>query len=320
MKRSPHSSEDSEARARVALCRTVSAKRASKFVLSLAGVLVVGALLGVLLGVLLGLVIRPGGRPSVAQAGPIDYPRGETDVLLRIESRPTQPNQVAPPPLFTLYGDGTAIVAAEPPPAGQALPGLQAFHLPAPAVREVLRRAAAAGLTGPSAVHASSGGTPTENEVFTMSVSGMRRQTVFEGDVTDPSAFTGADAAPRARFAALQTELMDLGSILPPGSAPAEEYMPRQLAVYVGPAQVAPPVGSGAPVVAWPLESAPGAGLAALGSAGTVEGYRCAVLEGQALDRVASAASQAAADTLWRSKAKDYPVIFKPLLPDERGC
>jgi hypothetical protein len=73
-------------------------------------------------------------------------------------------------------------------------------------------------------------------------------------------------------------------------------------------------------VAAWPLDGSPGARLATFGTASSVQGYRCGVLEGAALDRVLTAARVGTVDTLWRSRAKVYQVVFRPLLPDEPGC
>jgi hypothetical protein len=296
----------------------VPANRASRLALTAAILVVVG----VLIGVAVGLVIKPSGQASAAPAGSVDHPAGAADVLLRVAIQPSDNATVPPVPLFTLYGDGSAIVTTAPP-AGDssqaqapAVANLDELRLSEAGIQAVLRRAEAAGLTGPSATETGSAGVATEHEVFTMSVTGMHRERVFAGDGADPLAGTGGS---RAMFASLQAALLDLPSWLPAGTASAPSaYVPTRLAVYVGASEATPPGGS--VVAAWPLDASPGARLATFGAASPVAGFRCGVLEGAARDRVLTAAKAAAADTLWRSGKRIYQVVFRPLLPDEAGC
>jgi len=300
----------------------VPATRASRLALTAA----ILAVVGVLIGAAVGLVLKPTGEASAAPSGPVDHPSGAADVLLRVAILPADNATVAAVPLFSLYGDGSTIVTPASPAGGSssaqapAIADLTGLRLSEAGIQAVLRRAAAAGLTGPSTTETAPPGAPAARQVFTMAVTGMGREQVFFGDLGQPPPAGGGDAAARAKVAAFQAALANLQSWLPSAgiAAPATAYTASRLAVYIGASRANPPGGS--VVAAWPLDASPGARLANFGTASPVADFRCGVLEGGALDRVVTTARAASADTLWRSGAKVYQVVFRPLLPDETGC
>ncbi len=266
--------------------------------------------------------------------GPIPHPTGPKDVVLRVAFVPAaSAGEVPPEPPFTLYGDGTVIVqvppAAEPQPSatpsaapspsgspgrnGQgnaALPDLRVIRLSEAGVQAVLRRAAQAGLFGPSATLG--GPSNAATEIFTVSLSGVHREIEVQGgvDLVPPG---GADQAVRARLGALQRSLFDLGSWLPAGAVlGTEAYAPTGLAVYVDERAA----GTSPADVPWPLKTR----LATFGSPSPVNGFRCAVVTGQDLARLEAAARGVQTDQRWRDGSNAYSLVLRPLLPDRSGC
>jgi hypothetical protein len=66
----------------------------------------------------------------------------------------------------------------------------------------------------------------------------------------------------------------------------------------------------------WPLADLAQAGRPYRGGTDT----RCAVYSGDDRDSVLAAARAAREDFRWLSGEESYQLVFRPLLPDERGC
>ena len=66
----------------------------------------------------------------------------------------------------------------------------------------------------------------------------------------------------------------------------------------------------------WPLS----AGLANFGDPIPPGGTRCGVVEGEDWDIVRESAAAANQLTPWTDAGDRYSILFRPLLPDERGC
>ena len=297
--------------------------RMSRVLVVAVSVLVLGALVGG--GVALALQhLRSG--PATRRTGPdgtIPYLTGPNDLLLRVSLANgllTPVAQAAREPAFSLYGNGTVIVdasaanAPSPPPASGALPDLRTTTVTAAGVGAILQRARSTGLFGPSRSYLG-GPADAATEVFAITLGSVHRVQSFLGGASRVSSSQPpGERAVRERFAEFEANLMDLSSWLPPGAAgPTTSYASDRMAVFVGAGsrdQHAPST------VDWPVP----AGLARFGQPSSVEGFRCAVVSGSDLANLAPVASKAGADALWRSGPKTYPVVFRPLLPDDLGC
>jgi hypothetical protein len=66
----------------------------------------------------------------------------------------------------------------------------------------------------------------------------------------------------------------------------------------------------------WPLS----AGLADFGDPIPPGGMRCGVVEGEDWDTLRASATAANQLTPWTDAGDRYSILFRPMLPDERGC
>jgi hypothetical protein len=280
-------------------------------------VLAVAAVLGA--GLALANQHRGGSATTAAApAGPIPYPTGPNDLLLRVSSQggPVSPEaQFASEPELALYGDGTVVTAAapptvpSPPPAATALPDLQASRITPAGVQAILGQVRATGLFGPST--RVEGGVPdASNVVFVISLGAMRRTAVLVGGTGSSPSATPSERAARERYGLLRSKLLGLASWLPAGEVGAPvPYQAPSMAVWASAgihgATVHAPI-------AWPLPTP----LASFGDPAAVGGYRCGVVTGGELAKLLPAARGATVDSRWLSGGDTYRL----LLPGDPGC
>jgi hypothetical protein len=288
----------------------------------------IAVVLGALIGAGLAAATQRGSTqaaPAAQPTSPIAHLTGPSDLLLRWSFRGglvTPAAQLAREPAFSLFGDGTVVFEAPPPTlpspppvsGSPAVPDLVAAKLSERGIQTVLRRAGAAGLFGPSRRFAG-GPADAPVETFALSIGSFRRTVSFAGGTSaSPPVASPGDAAARRAFADLGAKLSDIGSWIPsPDAGPRIAYAFARMAVYVGTPQQ---VRQGEATMTWPLRRSP----AGLGKPSSTAGFRCAVVAGGDLDALARATRRASADARWRSGSVTYQVVFRPLLPDDRGC
>jgi hypothetical protein len=263
--------------------------------------------------------------PAPQPTSPIAHPTGPSDLLLRWSfsgGLVSPAAQLAREPAFSLFGDGTVVFEGppptppSPPPASgaSALPDLVTTKLDETGIQAVLRQAGASGLFGPSRRFVG-GPADAPVETFSLSLGALRRTVSFDGGTSAARpGVSPSDAAARRAFADLGSKLHDLGSWIPsPDAGPRVAYAFDRMSVYVGTPQQ---VRKGEVTMAWPLQTSP----ARVGRASSTPGFRCAVVTGDTLDALRRAAQRASDDARWRSGSLTYQVVFRPLLPDDRGC
>lgn len=285
-------------------------------------VLVLGTLVGG--GVALGLQhLRSGPTTHIGATGTIPYPTGANDVLLRVSlanGLVAPVAQAARQPAFSLYGNGTVIIdglaanGSSPPSTSPALPDLRTTTVTPPGVQAILQRARSSGLFGPSRSYLG-GPADAATEVFALTLGVIRRTRSFLGGASQVSSSQPpGERAVRERFAEFETNLINVSSWVPAGTAgPTTAYAYDRMAVFVGAGSPDQHVPS---TIDWPLAT----GLAGFGQPSSVAGFRCAVVSGSDLAKLTAAASKATAEAVWRRGTKTYPVVFRPLLPDDLGC
>ena len=262
-----------------------------------------------------------GGTGSTA----IEHPTGADEVVLRVEYTggfvPVE-YTLRSIPSWTLYGDGTLVMQAPqieiyPPPA---LPGLTATSISEEGVQAILEAARDAGLMNGDASYGNDCIADAATTVFTTNADGSTSVvSAYALDIGDPTDGCGneQEADERAALAEFQMQLGDLRSWLPTGSVGQEQPVdPTELRVYSQPyrGKPEPPQDE----VAWPL----GEPLDSFGDpveelGGTM---RCGVVRGEELSTLLPVAASSTEITPWTSDAGEYRLIFRPLLPDERGC
>lgn len=251
----------------------------------------------------------------------IDHPADPDEPVLRVElSGGLVPPEVvfSELPRLSLYGDGTLVVPAAQPAIypGPALPGLVARTVAEEGVQAILREADAAGLLGPDRFYELEGIADAATTTFT---------TVARGSTHVVSAYAlglegpleAAEPEARARLSAFLDRLNALESWLPGGSlGPERPYVPAAFEVLVRP--YAPPDPElEQEALVWPLASP----LAALGGPWPfAPDARCVVVSGEDLARLLPDVERANTLTPWRSGGEAFALLFRPLLPDERGC
>jgi hypothetical protein len=253
------------------------------------------------------------GGGGVAPAG-IDHPTGAGDLVLRWEyvGGFTSPQiTLSRIPSFSLYGDGSLITegpVAEIYP-GPALPNLLVRRLPEDVVQRILAAARRAGLMQGNAAYPNPCVADAPETRFTVVADG-RTSVVTAGALGIGAPGCGGSDAEATRR--LSTFLEELGT-LTTGFAD-EPYRPRGLEIFAGRYRRDPQLKE--PAVAWP-----GSSLAAAGTpVDVVPGLRCSLVDARVLPAVLEAAASANQLTPWTSDGRRFSIVFRPLLPDERGC
>lgn len=266
----------------------------------------------------------PGPTPTPSSPG-IIHPTGAAEIVVRIENGGgfVGPGwTVRQLPWLSIYGDGRVMVLGpqiEIYP-GPALPNVVTFRISEEGLQKVLEEALAAGLLGADAHYDYPGIADAGTTTFTVVAGGKQHvvsaYALFEGgaldDRLDPDTL-------RARTALLtfQERALDLRSWL--GSAviePESPYRFEALRIFVTGRQPADPqIQPG--FADWPLATQ----LSGFGApTGGLLDARCGVVSGEELATLRPAVQGSNELTVWRSGAKEYQLILRPLLPDEMGC
>jgi hypothetical protein len=266
-----------------------------------------------------------GGTTGATGATGIEHPTGADQLILRMAYEggfvPYE-YTLGSTPFWSLFGDGTLIV---PGPQieiypGPALPNLTATPVSEEGIQAILEAARDAGLMDGDANYGDQCIADAATTVFTTDADGQTSVvSAYALDVGEPAGTCGSDedADARAKLAAFQAKLTDLRSWLPDGSLGTERpYDPTELRVYVLPYQGDTELPQDP--IEWPLE--PPLGLFGEPIENAPSETRCGVVTGEDLTTLLPAAKEANALTPWTSGGTEYQLIFRPLLPDERGC
>lgn len=251
--------------------------------------------------------------PSASQK--VEHATGATDVILRFEQRggfmPLEFIAVQGP-IFTLYGDGTAIwrdFAAEPPPAvGNVIPGVpyQTVKLSEEQVQSLLEFALSQGALGIARERYDAPIADAPEAVFTVDAGGVQKTVSVNGLGIDLGTGANPDGAVLQALATLAERLQKFGS-----EVEEQPWMPdRYRGILLETAFNAPvpwpwpdvtPAdfvqGTGPSDLTFPIRTMTPAEVAQLGVAGAEGG-----LQGLALSA---------------PDGKTYGFALRPLLPDE---
>jgi hypothetical protein len=255
----------------------------------------------------------------------IDHSTDGHDVLVRVAH---EGGFVAPEwtyrslPSFSLYGDGTLV-----------MPGAQIELYPGPALPSISTRTVTdVGIqtTLEEVLHSIQG---VPDEMLDMGSVGMADVpttviTVHAGDVDRtvevyglselterPERMSEEEFRARGRLQELVTKLGGLGTWLPDGSLGTETmYEGSGARLFVSEYQK---IDLPQEPVRWPL----GNNLDRFGDMATgSDTYRCGVVEGVEWATLREAASRANELTPWTEAGTRFSILFRPLLPDEKGC
>lgn len=235
-------------------------------------------------------------------------------------------------PRFTLLGDGRVFVdgpqiAIYP---GPALPNVQVRRLTEEGIQSILFRIAETGLFDES--HSWTAATQfiadANSTVFT--VRADNREVVVDvyalGLLTDPnmapSGIPTDELEAHDRLTALESDLLNLDAWIPAddwADATWQAYAPDALRLVVANIDAQPPNPEGldSEPIPWPGTTAPDQ----LGTASTIQDFRCGVVSGEEGAAWYTALSAANQLTRWSHDSHLYSVTPRPLLPDEpRDC
>lgn len=272
----------------------------------------------------LGLLLGACGRLNewAGGDGSIDHPTTADELILRVETGggfvPVE-YMLRQVPGFSLFGDGSLVTTGpqiEIYPA-PALPNLLVTPITEDGVQAILEAARDAGLLGPDRAYDYPCIMDAGTTKFTLNANGAKHvvsaYALGEGMGGE---CPGVDAGARGKLLEFWTRLGDFRSWLPQGAIGEERaYEPTALRVYVQP--YVPDPNLEQPVVDWPLDTP----LASFGDAVSyVPDTRCGVIEGDDLAKLLPEAQRSNELTPWRSNGEEHRLLFRPLLPDERGC
>ena len=255
-----------------------------------------------------------------AGSGGIVYPTGASDLVLRVAVGGgfVMPQyQLSQIPMFSLYGDGTAIftgpqIAIYPPPA---LPPILAERLTGSGMQKVLEAARDAGLFADASYTDFCGVADVGTTTFTTNAEGAQHVVSvyalgMEGCTDHPTE--------RATLAAFLGKLTDLSWLEAEMDTvgPIGPFAFSSLAVLVDP--YAPYDDPTLPQqeVAWPLTSS----LASFGEPTSGLETRCGVVSGADLEALRPLLDTGNQMTPWTSDGERWHLTFRPLLPDESAC
>lgn len=225
-------------------------------------------------------------------------------------------------PSFSLYGDGTLV-----------LPGAQIELYPGPALPSISTRTVTEEGIQTTLEEALGSIQDVPDEMLDMGSVGLADVpttviTIRAGDVDRtikvyglselterPQHMSAEEFQARGQLQQLVTKLEGLATWLPDGSLGTEtSYEGSGARLFVseyrkGDLPQEP--------ITWPLqEDLHRFGDGAIGS----ETYRCGIVEGTEWTTLREAASQANELTPWSESGARFSILFRPLLPDERGC
>jgi len=269
--------------------------------------------LGRSLSLLLVLFTSCGGR-----GGPIGHPTEPDELVLRLETGgglvPLELG-LTELPGFSIYGDGTAIVAPSPDPK-EPFPELAVLRFTRAGVRSLLSAAEEAGLMEDRRFEVPDLYDATTT-TFTLVAEGERHVTAVYA-LGYPGTEGGSDEErlARAELLALAERLRDPAAWLPGQVDEAGPYRFPALRVYVLPGPESMDPGYRPEGLAWPLPEPP----ASFGRPAEAPGVRCGVVEGRVLTDLLPRLEGTDQATVWEWRDEPYRLAFRPLLPDESGC
>lgn len=266
-----------------------------------------------------------GSTDSDGESDVVGHPEGPDELVLRVTVGggfvPVEFN-LTELPTFSMYGDGSIItpgpqIAIYPAPA---LPNLQQRQITEEGIQTILAEALDAGLEGPDrslANHRIADAPTTDFTVVTDT--GTHTTSAYAlGTGTGPQEGPEDDRQARNHLRQFQQMITSLEQALPAGEISEERpFEPTRLRLFVkeGTPEPSEP-GLEQPELEWPLDG----GLAEFGEPHASVDYRCGVVAGEEVQRLLDVARRANQLTPWVSEGRSYGVLFRPLLPDERGC
>jgi hypothetical protein len=258
-------------------------------------------------------------------AGGIDHSTAADEVLVRISYEGgfvpvewTYTNF----PLYSLYGDGTLIVPGaqiEIYP-GPALPAISSRQVDEAGIQAILEQAVAVIRNIPADLNdlGFMNIADASTTLITVSAGGVDRtiRAYALSELTErPDGMAEREYQARLSLQELVATLTGPTEWLPEGSlGPEGEYEASAARVYVGDHRVVEDLKQDP--MPWPLS----AGLANFGDPIPPGGMRCGVVEGEYWDTLRESATAANQLTPWTDAGDRYSILFRPLLPDERGC
>jgi hypothetical protein len=227
--------------------------------------------------------------------------------VLRVTTRggfTAESRQAAQLPQLSVYEDGRVLILGpttlEFP--GPALPNLQEFRLTREGLARIVDDARAAGLLDdPSPDFGNPGITDQPTTTVTVRADGITRHV----DVYALSFRDGLTAEQRDNRERLERLIQQVGDpdaqrpVVVPNST--RRYETTALAVLVRRSDT-----TDGETRDWPLDD--------------LAGTECEVFRGSDLTAVLDAAGNARQDAQWLSGNESYQLVFRPLLPDEKGC
>ncbi|HJQ71875.1 MAG TPA: hypothetical protein VJ887_00525 [Actinomycetota bacterium] len=225
-------------------------------------------------------------------------------------------------PFYSLYGDGTLVVPGaqiEIYP-GPALPAVSSRQVSEAGIQAILEQAIAVTRDIPTDLNdlGFMGIADASTTVITVSAGGVDRtiRAYALGELTErPDGMPEREYQARLSLQELVATLTGPTGWLPEGSlGPEGDYDASSARVFVGDYRAVDDLQQD-PMV-WPL----GAGLTGFGDPIPPGEMRCGVVEGVDWDTLRESATAANQLTPWTSAGDRYSILFRPLLPDERGC
>ena len=241
-------------------------------------------------------------------------PRSDEQLVLKIENKggflPAFASLTALPSLV-LYADGTVItpgpqIEIYPPPA---LPNLRVRKVSDEKVSEVVAAARDAGLTDGDKSYANNLVADASTAVFT--VDDSERVSVVEVYALD----TGEESGPRGKISAFQRKVFTII-----GDGEDEEYVAERFQIVTtSDLEQSPSDDIAESHKPWPLDAAPGSIGESYNGRG-MQSARCAIVEGDQLNRLVAALREANTLTQWDFEGASYQIYPRPLVPGEEGC
>lgn len=258
-------------------------------------------------------------------AGGIDHSTAADDVLVRLSYEGgfvpvewTYTNFA----FYSLLGDGTLIVPGaqiEIYP-GPALPAISSRQVSEAGIQAILEKALAVTRDIPADLNdlGFMGIADASTTVITVSAGGVDRtiRAYALSELTErPDGMPEREYQARLSLQELVATLTGPTEWLPEGSlGPEGAYEASAARVFVG--TYRPVEDLQQDPAAWPL----GSGLADFGDPIPPGEMRCGVVEGDDWDTLRERATAANQLTPWTDAGDRYSILFRPLLPDERGC
>jgi hypothetical protein len=223
---------------------------------------------------------------------------------------------------YSLLGDGTLIVPGaqiEIYP-GPALPAISSRQVSEAGIQSILEQAIAVIRNIPADLNdlGSMNIADASTTVITVSAGGVDRtiRAYALSELTErPDGMPEREYQARLSLQELVATLTGPTEWLPEGSlGPEGAYEASSARVFIGNYRAVDDLEQDPK--AWPLS----AGLADFGEPIPPGGMRCGVVEGEDWDTLLESATTANQLTPWTDAGDRYSILFRPLLPDERGC